>query len=342
MIQVGDYVVRLSYNRDVLFRVLEVRPDGMVKLKGISFRILADAPMDDLELSGGMRFTTKESIMMDQIQVTVKKVLEEKNSQQNARKPILQKIGKVLHIDGDSFYLNLCMKYYETLGVPAVGESVLEFQQPKKIAELIQKHNPDILVLTGHDALNKNHKNVKDVKEYKNSQYFIDAVKEARKAKSNNKHLIIFAGACQSYFEGLLEAGADYAASPGRVLIHALDPVFVVERIAYCPFNQVLPIEQAIVNTITKFDGVGGFEILGVARKGGPVVAIASDDVKRRGTEMRDDLAPEDNDEYEDDIERELAKPLFEDDYDEYERSLEESIAGYVGNAMPLYMKRRE
>ena len=274
MIQVGDYVVRISYNRDVLFKVLEIKPNGIVKLKGISYRILADAPIEDLELAGGMRFTNKESDLMEQIQEKVKMLVAEKKIQKDQNKSMLQKTGKVLHIDGDSFYLNLCMKYYETLGVPAVGENVLEFEQPKKIAALLQKHNPDILVLTGHDSLNKHYKNLYDLNEYKNSKYFIEAVKEARKVRQNNKQLIIFAGACQSYFEALLEAGADYAASPARVLIHALDPVFVVERIAYCPFNEVLPIEHAIQNTLTKFKGIGGYEILGVARKGGPVVGL--------------------------------------------------------------------
>ena len=274
MIQLGDYVVRISYNRDVLFKVLEIKSDGIVKLKGISYRIIADAPMEDLELAGGMRFTNKESYLMEQIQERVKMLVAEKKILKDQNKPVLQKTGKVLHIDGDSFYLNLCMKYYETLGVPAVGENVLEFEQPKKIGGLLQKHNPDILVLTGHDSLNKNYKNLYDINEYKNSKYFIEAVKEARKARQNNKQLIIFAGACQSYFEALLEAGADYAASPARVLIHALDPVFIVERIAYCPFNEVLPIERAIKNTLTQFKGIGGYEILGVARKGGPVVGL--------------------------------------------------------------------
>lgn len=274
MIQVGDYVVRISYNRDVLFKVLEIKSDGIVKLKGISYRIIADAPMEDLELAGGMRFTNKESYLMEQIQERVKMLVAEKKILKDQNKPVLQKTGKVLHIDGDSFYLNLCMKYYETLGGPAVGENVLEFEQPKKIGGLLQKHNPDILVLTGHDSLNKNYKNLYDINEYKNSKYFIEAVKEARKARQNNKQLIIFAGACQSYFEALLEAGADYAASPARVLIHALDPVFIVERIAYCPFNEVLPIERAIKNTLTQFKGIGGYEILGVARKGGPVVGL--------------------------------------------------------------------
>lgn len=276
-IEVGDYVVRISYNRDILFKVLEIKPNGIVKLKGISYRVIADAPLSDLELAGGMRFTSKENDLMEQIQTTVKNLVIEKKIIKDKHKPILQKTGKVLHIDGDSFYLNLCMKYYDILGVNAVGENILEFEQPRKISSLLQKHNPDILVLTGHDSLNKKYRNLFDINEYKNSKYFIEAIKEARRVNQVSKQLIIFAGACQSYFEALLEAGADYAASPERVLIHALDPVFIVERIAYCPFNEVLPIEEAIKNTVTKFRGVGGYEILGVARKGGPVVGIADE-----------------------------------------------------------------
>nr|WP_307990967.1 sporulation peptidase YabG [uncultured Niameybacter sp.] len=276
-IEVGDYVVRISYNRDILFKVIEIKPNGIVKLKGISYRVIADAPLSDLELAGGMRFTSKENDLMEQIQTTVKNLVLEKKIMKDKHKPILQKTGKVLHIDGDSFYLNLCMKYYDILGVNAVGENILEFEQPRKISSLLQKHNPDILVLTGHDSLNKKYRNLFDINEYKNSKYFVEAIKEARRVNQVSKQLIIFAGACQSYFEALLEAGADYAASPERVLIHALDPVFIVERIAYCPFNQVLPIEEAIKNTVTKFRGVGGYEILGVARKGGPVVGIADE-----------------------------------------------------------------
>lgn len=335
VIQIGDYVVRISYNRDVLFRVLEIKPNGIVKLKGISFRIIADAPIEDLELAGGMRFTTKESHVMEQVQQTVKQILLEKKSQQDTRKPTLHKTGKVLHIDGDSFYLTLCMKYYDILGVPAIGECILEQQQPKRIVELLQKHNPDILVLTGHDSLNKNYKDISDVNEYKNSKYFIEAVIEARKAPTTNKHLIIFAGACQSNFESLLEAGADYAASPKRVLIHALDPVFIVERIAYCPFYQVLPIEQAIKNTITQFKGLGGYEILGVARKGGPVIEALENEPKRR-SERYDDV----EDLSDEQIDKELERPIFEDLADN--QRMEENIANYVGNAMPYHILRRK
>ena len=39
-------------------------------------------------------------------------------------------------------------------------------------------------------------------------------------------------GACQSFYEGLISAGADFASSPGRVLIDFIDPLIVAEKIA--------------------------------------------------------------------------------------------------------------
>ncbi|ONI45087.1 sporulation peptidase YabG [Candidatus Epulonipiscium fishelsonii] len=264
---IGDFVVRLSYNKDLLFRIIDIdNKDNVAKLKGISYRIIADAPIKDLELAGGMRFTSNESSTMEMIDSNVRTILKEhKNVDANK----LQKVVKVLHVDGDPFYLNVCLRYYELLGVSAVGENVLESQQPMKIKELISLHNPDILVLTGHDSLNKIHKSTEDILEYRNSKYFIEAVKEARLVKPTTEQLVIYAGACQSHFEGILSAGADYASSPSRVLIHALDPPFIVERIAHCPFYKVLPIEEALKYTITKHKGLGGYDTFGKSRKGG-------------------------------------------------------------------------
>ena len=39
-------------------------------------------------------------------------------------------------------------------------------------------------------------------------------------------------GACQSFYEGLISAGADFASSPGRILIDFIDPLIVAEKIA--------------------------------------------------------------------------------------------------------------
>lgn len=70
-----------------------------------------------------------------------------------------------------------------------------------------------------------------DLYNYRNSRYFIQTVEEARK-QNLQKDLVIFAGACQSYYEGIMIAGANFASSPARILIDFMDPLVVAEKIA--------------------------------------------------------------------------------------------------------------
>jgi len=44
-------------------------------------------------------------------------------------------------------------------------------------------------------------------------------------------------GACQSFFEALMEAGSDFASSPGRILIDFIDPIIVAEKVATTDIN---------------------------------------------------------------------------------------------------------
>ncbi|ONI45157.1 sporulation peptidase YabG [Epulopiscium sp. SCG-B10WGA-EpuloA2] len=266
MFKVGDYVFRKSYKKDVLFKIDSINRQQIVTIKGVTYRILADANIYDLVSASGLRSTPNERDAIEIIENNVNKVLEEHKKLDNKR---MRKTGKVLHIDGDAFYLNVCLKYYETLGVDAVGENIAETLQPIKVKELIEKYNPDILVLTGHDALQKDGKE-DAIESYKNSKYYIEATKEARKIRPSSEQLVIYAGACQSYFEKILLAGADFAASPNRILIHALDPAFIVERIAYCPFYKVLEVTEATKYIVTK-GGISGYEVLGKSRDGGPI-----------------------------------------------------------------------
>ena len=72
-----------------------------------------------------------------------------------------------------------------------------------------------------------------DVYNYRNSRHFIETVKEARRYdREHKKNLVIFAGACQSYFEAIISAGANFSSSPARILIDFLDPLVVAEKIA--------------------------------------------------------------------------------------------------------------
>lgn len=326
MFNVGDYVVRVSYHKDILFKIVYIAPNQIARLKGVSYRIIADAPLSDLEPANNMRYTSQEDNIMIKVNENVTKILKQQEEKKKGQNPSFQKTGTVLHIDGDAFYLNLCLKYYKELGIPAVGEHVAEAEQPKRIRYLLDKYSPDILVLTGHDALNKNHKGIHELESYRNSGYFIEAVKKARMVKASAAELVIFAGACQSYFEEILAAGADFAASPGRVLIHALDPVFIVEKIAHCPFYQVLPIDEALENTITNIKGLGGYEVLGKCRKGGPVVE--EDKQEESALEKQAPEQPHKTTQNragnkkcltKNEIEKELAKPLFNDSMPEFE-----------------------
>ena len=79
----------------------------------------------------------------------------------------------------------------------------------------------------------KNGTGFTDIYNYRNSKYFINTVKEAKNwVAQSGRDLVIFAGACQSYYEALLAAGANFASSPARVLIDFVDPLVVAEKIA--------------------------------------------------------------------------------------------------------------
>ena len=67
--------------------------------------------------------------------------------------------------------------------------------------QLLKIYKPDILVVTGHDAILKRGMNYHDIYNYRNSKYFIETVKEARKYdKENDKQLVIFARCLSKLF----------------------------------------------------------------------------------------------------------------------------------------------
>lgn len=106
----------------------------------------------------------------------------------------------------------------------------------------------------------KNGKNYNDINNYRNSRYFVKAVNEARMWNSNNNELVIFAGACQSYYEALISAGANFASSPARILIDFMDPLIVAEEISITNKNRIIRIsdlENKIRNGRKAISGIG-------------------------------------------------------------------------------------
>lgn len=276
--KVGDIVARKSYNKDIIFKIvgfsIDEKNEKIVILKGVAFRIIADAYLDDLET---VKMPDIKEVFLDKgvetlLNQSMRKA-QERQKKMNRAVPKLQANanvygmpGKVLQIDGDKEYLKICLDVYTELGIPAVGVAIPEANQYKEVRALLEKHNPDILVITGHDAMTSRKGNITDLSNYKNSMNFIKAIKQARKWQPNLDSLVIFAGACQSNYEQLIKAGANYASSPGRIMIHALDPVFVVEKIACSRIDTIVPIDEVIEQTVTGIKGVGGSETRGKFR----------------------------------------------------------------------------
>ena len=281
--KVGDYVVRRSYGKDITFRIIDIKEgkNGVIYvLKGINIRIIADSLKDDLEEVDEEFVGEKDKIFNARVNQVIKKVILGRDMalKRVEKSPkiikedelVFGRPGKILHVDGDPNYLDACLKVYKQLNLNVVGKAVVEKEQPLKIVDLVKELKPDIVVLTGHDGVLKNSTNYLDLNNYRNSKYFIESVANLRNYNSSYDELVIFAGACQSCYECILDAGANFASSPNRVLIHCLDPVFVCEKIAYTRIDQVVSITDVIENTITGIKGIGGLQTRGKYREGYP------------------------------------------------------------------------
>ncbi len=282
--KVGDIVARKSYNFDILFKITGIT-GNIVDLVGLTVRIIADAPDYDLkhmsetevekmvtniERSRMLRanrcysnMSKKFNTMRDQISIN-----EVPNSYQ--KDSVLRRPGIILHIDGDAEYAKKCKDSYRKMGLTAYAYNIPEQDQYKQVYSLLQKIRPNILILTGHDAFMRKRNDIYNIDNYKNSKHYIQAVLEARRYEHNLDNLVIFAGACQSYYEAIISAGANFASAPKRVLIDMMDPLIVAETIAYTPVDDFVPIANIISNTREGIKGIGGLQTRGQFRTGMP------------------------------------------------------------------------
>ena len=147
------------------------------------------------------------------------------------------------------------------MGLNAIVKNIPEHKQSSIVKSLLDKYNPDILVVTGHDGMIKSGRNYNDIYNYRNSRYFIDTVKEARIWAQKDHELVIFAGACQSFFEAIMEAGANFASSPARILIDFMDPLIVAEKVATTDNYKYISINDIAFELRDGIKGVGGSRI---------------------------------------------------------------------------------
>ena len=135
---------------------------------------------------------------------------------------------------------------------------------------MLEEYNPNIVVITGHDAYYKKNGNIKDIHAYKNSDNFVKSIKEARKFEKSHEKLIIIAGACQSDYEELIRAGANFASSPKRINIHALDPAIVASQISLSDITKDIDLKGILDHTKYGKDGMGGIKTKGTMYIGYP------------------------------------------------------------------------
>ena len=256
----NDIVARISYNKDVLFEITNIIKTFDNKkiyiLKGITERIEADSLEDDLELINKKIARLKLRNIEEKASERIKRYLF------NRGKNYIY-TGKILHLDGDKRYSEKSYKYYKSLGLNAIVKNIPENKQPFFINVLLERYYPDVLIITGHDGMIKKGTNFNDIYNYRNSKYFIKTVEEAKKWSKNKKDISIFAGACQSYYEGIMYAGANFASSPKRIMIDFLDPLIIAERIATTENTKFLSIDDIKEELRDGEDGISGIGSVG-------------------------------------------------------------------------------
>lgn len=281
-LMIGELVTRFSYNHDTLFRIASLTKD-IATLHGVDIRLEADAPVEDITRVQDREMEKRRLLGKKQEEFSYRlfkqdyQLMKEKREYQSTdgyehTANYFQLPTRVLHLDGDQTYLKKCMELYQRMGLQVHSVHLNEKEMPFQIGGLIKKVQPEIVIITGHDSYSKNKGSKDDLRAYRHSKYFVETVREARQVIPHLDQLVIFAGACQSHFESLIRAGANFASSPARINIHALDPVYIAAKVAYTSFMEKVSVWDALRNTFTGEKGMGGIETKGLLRTGMPYV----------------------------------------------------------------------
>lgn len=246
--KVNDLVICQNKHRDIVFRIDKVEK-GIATLRGEVIRLICEVPLDELK-----PYSREAAELLS---------LPQLNTFRFQRNEVLK--GKVLHIDGDEHYLKKAIAAYKQYGIPAVGYYIRENEMARNLPGLLKKHQPNILIVTGHDALELNSQNKNDLNSYRNSIHFVRCVEIAREHQPDKDSLVVVAGACQSYYEALINSGANFASSPSRENIHLLDPVIIATQVAITHVNDFIEVEKILESTISH--NLGGIDTRGSARR---------------------------------------------------------------------------
>ncbi len=261
LFNIGDLVTRTSHNNDTIFKIIDIK-NNIAILKGVNIRLIADSDINDLN-----------PVKKDEADITKDDRTLINNMEEFInlnRDEYFYLPGKILHIDADKDYLERCMNFYKEMNVLSYGVVEKESDVSSKVINYLEKISPDILVITGHDAFYNKTDDYNDNSNYKNSTNFINAVKAARSYEKDHGKLIIIAGACQSNYEELIKAGSNFASSPKRINIHALDPAIIATSVSLSSKSKDIDLLKILEKTKYGTDGVGGIITSGTMYIGYP------------------------------------------------------------------------
>ena len=147
----GDLVARISYGKDIVFvieKIVKAEKQEIAILKGITQRIMADSPVEDLSIVD----KRDEQKQEQKIEIKMRQKLQYKKfpaylfGLKRGEKEF--QTGKILHLDGDKRYTQKSIRYYRSLGLTAIVKNIAEYKQPFFIKDLLEMYRPDILIVT--------------------------------------------------------------------------------------------------------------------------------------------------------------------------------------------------
>ena len=105
--KIKDLVTRYSHSHDVVFQIIGENK-GVYQLKGVDYRLYADASKDDLK-----PYDQRVALQLPKLNI-----------------PHNVASGKVLHIDGDATYVIKAKEVYEKYHIPAACYHIVERDIP--------------------------------------------------------------------------------------------------------------------------------------------------------------------------------------------------------------------
>src|SRR5699024_9414273 len=119
---------RKSYNKDIIFIVDRIINNKIVILTGITTRLKADSPIEDLVLIDKANVNNIYKEINKRIEGNIDKSKIQKNSFFKRSDKVIY-TGKILHLDGDKRYSEKSNMYYKKMGLDAIVRNVPENRQ---------------------------------------------------------------------------------------------------------------------------------------------------------------------------------------------------------------------